>query len=682
MTVTMNITANYQNHAALYHRAVLLWQPHNNHDLHRVEQALADLATPTVWLHKITHNTNRLGSEHSLLLVDLNQKIPQANQLVSLSSTLIGGGLLIVTLPFATTNATTKITPLSTWLREWLALVLKQQSNHQIAPYTSTELINFLSQWHFQPQTKSYQPNLEQRTVLQALHSLQAQQALVLTAPRGRGKTATLAYWLQQLRQQKIKQHTQLIYFVCAPSKVQAQLLLQDGACFIAPDQLHTQSFTHADLLVVDEAASLPFPAQRALLNFPGRLILATTTEGYEYAGRGFMIRFLQDLRKAYDQVKHLTLTEPMRWAKHDPIEAANQHLFALDISLTDPSSCKPQKQTKSSLTKQTLRYQHHRLIDLSIPHRQAVLRLLVHAHYQTSPNDIARLYDDNHQWLWLQYQGTSLVGVIWYALEGPLNADLSQAVTQGQRRLPGHLIPQTLAYYCKAPELAQYQHARIVRIAVQPHLQAQGLGSQLLQAFEQGVQELTHKEIATLGTSFGAQPGLIRFWQQQQWQSIRLGHKTDPASRYPSAIFIKPLIQKITAPIDQLAVLFKQELLARYRLHLVSQAVYEALIQTAQETSSVQPPLTTEQILTRWHQLGKAFTQGQLNFQDYQAWLYWAFYYQQVTGLTELDKKVLSTALQDNSHLVQLAQIFQFSGKKEALSYVQSICRLLHHKV
>ena len=119
---------------------------------------------------------------------------------------------------------------------------------------------------------------------------------LVLTADRGRGKSASLGIAAAQLLLAGAEQIT-----ITAPSRSTADVFfhhavqvlgeqhatLSDRLQFIAPDDL-VQTLPATRLLLVDEAAAIPTPLLEKMLPHYSRIVYATTIHGYEGTGRGF----------------------------------------------------------------------------------------------------------------------------------------------------------------------------------------------------------------------------------------------------------------------------------------------------------------------------------------------------------------------------------------------------------
>ncbi len=119
------------------------------------------------------------------------------------------------------------------------------------------------------------------------------------------------------------------------------------------------------------------------------------------------------------------------------------------------------------------------------------------------------------------------------------MDAELTAAIHAGTRRPHGHPIPQTLTFHAKIPGAAELVCERVMRIAVHPALQHQGLGAQLLQhllafAADSGADYM--------GVSYAMTPELLRFWERAGFVLARVGHRKDTASGSRSVVQVKAL--------------------------------------------------------------------------------------------------------------------------------------------
>jgi tRNA(Met) cytidine acetyltransferase len=377
---------------------------------------------------------------------------------------------------------------------------------------------------------------------------------LALTADRGCGKSAALGLAAAQLA----KQGKQRI-LITAPSQLQASVALahfasqvqqaqQNALQFIAIDQLLVEQ-PAADLVLVDEAAALPAPQLQQLVNHYSRLVFASTEHGYEGTGRGFQLRFQPYLAQQCPGWRQLRLTEPIRYQLQDPLEQLIRCSFLLKMELPEP-----QYDITQPLSLKY--YQHHDWLAES-EKLQQVFALLSFAHYQTQIKDLLALLENAALTVYTLEQDNQLLGCVLISSEGELSAELAEQIYKGKRRVQGHLLAQSLAFHLAKPELASLKLARIMRIAIAPNLQQRGLGSQLIQLVSR---ELSDRGYQYLGSSFGATPALLGFWQRNSFQPIRLGHQLDKASAEPSLLVCKNL-QGAAETINALSLAFSQQL-------------------------------------------------------------------------------------------------------------------------
>src|SRR5690554_7687022 len=201
----------------------------------------------------------------------------------------------------------------------------------------------------------------------------------VLMADRGRGKSATLglacAGWHSRYRGREL--------IVTGPRPAAVEMLLthaNDSARFVPWDKLLRDHKPQSIRLVIDEAAAIPMHILQELVYRFSVWAVASTVDGYEGCGRGFAIRFVEWLTEQRLSKVH-QLEEPLRWSTLDEVEPwLNQAL------LMKPSQ--PQEvalpTAEFDLGDVTFRDCHsHQLTEAEL---QAVIALLLEAHYQSSP--------------------------------------------------------------------------------------------------------------------------------------------------------------------------------------------------------------------------------------------------------------------------------------------------------
>ena len=357
---------------------------------------------------------------------------------------------------------------------------------------------------------------------------------LVITADRGRGKSAALGIAAAQLYQQGCKN-----IIICAPSRKTAAVVFQYAdntpLQFYSPDELQ-QKRPQADLLLIDEAAAIPVPLLIDFAKHYSRLVFATTQHGYEGSGRGFALSFKKSLNKVTPEWKSCELISPIRWHTGDLLEQFVYQALLLNAEAVDAEIIKTAKyencQFKQIDKKQLL--QNESLL-------KEIFGLLVSAHYQTRPSDFKQMLDDANICIFtLQHQQHS-VAVSLVAKEGGIAIDLAEKIFAGTRRIKGHLVAQALAANIGLAEAACLHGQRILRIAVHPNLQQQGLGTYLLKRLSSYFANHSNKEtpLDYLSTSFGASTPLLHFWQKSGFTPVYLSMKRDASSGTHSVIML-----------------------------------------------------------------------------------------------------------------------------------------------
>ncbi|ADC73050.1 protein of unknown function DUF699 ATPase putative [Thioalkalivibrio sp. K90mix] len=387
----------------------------------------------------------------------------------------------------------------------------------------------------------------DQRRGLVTLDELGPGECGALVADRGRGKSTLLGEWIACQR----SAGTPVVVTAPGAGAVRAlfrQLERHPGPSvpFCSPDQIEALA-TAPDTLVIDEAAALPVDRLVRLAGRARRLVLSTTTGGFEGSGQGFRLRALPALQRMGFRIRQIGLEQPVRWESGDPLEAWLDDLFLMRARSRAPAR---QAVIFHWLCGKGLVCDTRRLED--------VAGLLADAHYRTRPSDLARWLDDPDAYLMLLLgaQDRALFGVALVQKESGLAPELAEAVWAGERRPQGHFLPCTLAARGEFA-LATRAWWRIQRLAVHPAWQGRGLGGRLLRAVEECA---AHHDIALLGTSFGLQPALVRFWGQAGWQPVRVGERPDPASGEVSIVLTRALTQDTAALVDAAAASFARD--------------------------------------------------------------------------------------------------------------------------
>ncbi len=427
---------------------------------------------------------------------------------------------------------------------------------------------------------------------------------LVITADRGRGKSASLGIAAAQLLQQGTGP---LVVTAPQPDAVkslfaQAARLLPDAEIrknqilyngislhFVAPDEL-TQHHHDAALVMVDEAAAIPAPLLSKLLQQHARIVFSSTIHGYEGSGRGFAIRFKETLDRITPKWRHLILETPIRWANGDPVEALTFALLKLDASPASDAAIVDSVNEQYRIVKLS---QAELVTDETLLNE--LFGLLVTAHYQTTPRDLQMLMDSPDLSIYVFYRGAHIAGTVLSVTEGGFSKPLAQAIWLGERRLRGHLIPQSLANHAGIATAAELTGERIMRIAIHPALRHQGLGKRLLEAVIEDSKQNNRDFIAS---SFGATPELLNFWQASRLTPLRLGSTRDTASGEHSALVMLPLSEAASRLHKLARKRFAQQLplLMSDSLRSIESSLAVALLRETSKMSEIGCDVLTDQ--------------------------------------------------------------------------------------
>ncbi|MGS2744827.1 tRNA(Met) cytidine acetyltransferase TmcA [Halomonas sp. LS-001] len=490
----------------------------------------------------------RLGLEHQLIIVDASQDGFDPDAIGALAGTLMSGGLFVVLTPddwgaepdadyrriadypYATqTLSTHYLTRLRRLLTDSAEVVRWDDDAHVTLP----RLKGMPSRTKVPDDSDC--KTTDQADVVAALVALKRRRPLVITADRGRGKTAALGIACARLLASGV---TTLCVTAPRPMAVQPlferlarffpdaewrsahwlQLASGQSVRFIAPDALTTdvnagEQGGDGSYLFVDEAAAIPAALLgRWLRAFP-RIAFATTVHGYEGSGRGFALRFREQLIRHAPQWREMTLETPVRWGAGDPLETTLNDLLLLKAELP---SC------STSATLETL---DRAALGRDEPALNALFGLLVQSHYRTTPSDVRQLLDGPATHIIVQGERTAPRGVVVARDEGGFPKVLAEQVARGERRPQGHLMAQSLAAHAGCRDALMARWRRVTRIATHPHVRREGVGSTLLRA---AIEQARQDGCDLCGATFGAQAGLLAFWQAAGFTPVRLGISRD----------------------------------------------------------------------------------------------------------------------------------------------------------
>ncbi len=508
--------------------------------------------------------TQYLGHEFSHAIINLHDGI-DPNALGAISGTVSGGGLLILLLPplselesFADPEKQRMViwphSPQDVgkrFLQRLKKIILDSdnisliQENNPLPDKPAVENVAELSGYLEQGVCRTKDQLQAVQAIEHVVHG-HRRRPLVITANRGRGKSAALgiaaANLLRQGTQRIIVTGPRLsattMVFKHAHSNLRSAQYTSgkitiDAGCleFVAPDVLCREK-PPCNLLLIDEAAAIPAAILQQLLHYYARVVFATTTYGYEGTGRGFAVKFQDTLNRDTPGWQALPMDLPVRWAPDDPVESFIFRCLCLDAAVAETGF------TINASEVEITKLDRDTLIE-DEPLLSAIFALLVLAHYQTQPRDLRYLLDAIGLDIFIARYNNSVIGTAVVEREGELDAATAAAVYRNERRVVGHLLPQTLESFAGIQPASQARYARIVRIAVHPDCRRQGVGQQLLQRIESDANE---QHIDIVGSTFGASNDLLKFWRNSGYSPVHVGLKHNTSTGTNAITYLKPL--------------------------------------------------------------------------------------------------------------------------------------------
>lgn len=465
-----------------------------------------------------------LGRECQLLVCDFEQGF-DANSFSAASGCIVGGGLLVIL---------TKDAEPYRYDQQWLSRALDQ-----LMVITDCGAMPSLPVVASNPAPAFKQQNVAIDKMLKVVNG-HRKRPLVITADRGRGKSSALGIAAAQLMQSRPIHIVLTAPALSAVTPVFAhaarllpeaehsstRLSFQNSVLeFIAPDEL-LRSGSKGDCLMVDEASAIPIPMLQSMVHSHHRAIFSTTIHGYEGCGRGFTVKFQSWLKDQRPGCAFYHLDQPIRWNQDDPLERWLFDSFILNAELSN--------QVESHTTNEVVLHpiEKQRLVEQSHLLREC-FALLVNAHYQTTPNDLMLLLADEAIQLYAYFEQHHCIGCLLTVEEGGLPSELVSQIQVGKRRPKGHLVPVTIANHLGIAEAGMQRSLRVMRIAVHPERQGQGIGKQMLSQLR------AQTDYDFYSTSFGATAELINFWCNSGFYPVRLGSQRDQASGCHSIIML-----------------------------------------------------------------------------------------------------------------------------------------------
>lgn len=273
---------------------------------------------------------------------------------------------------------------------------------------------------------------------------------------------------------------------------------------YIHPSDSH--KLGQAELVCIDEAAAIPLPLVKNLIG-PYLIFMSSTVNGYEGTGRSLSLKLVQQLRQQAATFSNTSvendsktgnmsgralyevqLNESIRYANGDAVEKWLNDLLCLDVTTVPhiTSGCPMPKNCDLYYVNRDTLFSFHKGSEAFL---HSIMSLYVSSHYKNTPNDLQMLSDApaHHIFVLLGPMASHKQGlpeplcVVQVCLEGDISkASVMNGLRQG-KRASGDLIPWTISQQFQDSDFASLSGVRIVRIATHPDYQSMGYGCRAL---------------------------------------------------------------------------------------------------------------------------------------------------------------------------------------------------------
>jgi tRNA(Met) cytidine acetyltransferase len=413
--------------------------------------------------------------------------------------------------------------------------------------------------------------------------------ALVVTADRGRGKSCALGIALIGLaiHYSKFRNKVRILLTAPEPGNVASLFSLAIKAAEALGIKLKvfrkegyvvevkTDKFSieywrpldipriNGDIVAVDEASGIHVPQLHRIFESHDKVIFTATIHGYEGAGRGFSIRFLGELRNRSDVfLREYHMETPIRYGEGDPIES---WLYRALLLNAEPAEL--DENDIKAIREGYLQYEEVSPEELFTDKKEKDLRELfgiyVLAHYRNQPDDLGLLADAPHHLVRSAKTSTGkIVGALQIAVEGGLDDNTIYSLLRGNK-VPGNIIPDRILKHLRLWDAGKTVGYRIVRIATHPKVQSMGIGSFLL---KQLINEARIKGLDWVGSGFGVNSKLLKFWLKNGFVPIHMSPDRNPVSGEYTLLVIYPLSETARKIIGIGASVFLEKLIYSLR--------------------------------------------------------------------------------------------------------------------
>ena len=399
--------------------------------------------------------------------------------------------------------------------------------------------------------------------------------AVVITANRGRGKTAVLGIVTPHIiskLERILKRPVRILLVAPNPQSVQVyfeflkKALVRQGMKnftekksgdlvtvinsrfarveYAVPARAMVEG-EYSDVVIIDEAAGVDVPVLFKIVDKVRYVVFSSTIHGYEGTGRGFTIRFLKKLESdERTEVEKIELKEPIRYGSGDPIEEWLYDVLLLsaqpaDLDLNDVEKVKNGELEFEEIDKDQLIENDNLLREF--------FGIYVLAHYRNRPSDLVILLDmPNHIPLRVKANDKT-VCALHIAIEGGMDEETIRKLSDGYKP-KGQIIPDLILKHYWDYEFPELKGVRIVRIATHPSLMDMGIGSYALRML---VEWAARRDMDWAGSGFGVSPELLRFWTRNGFVPVHITPQRNEVSGEYTVIVLKAFKMHVESKIE-----------------------------------------------------------------------------------------------------------------------------------
>jgi tRNA(Met) cytidine acetyltransferase len=443
--------------------------------------------------------------------------------------------------------------------------------------------------------------------------------SVIITADRGRGKTAVLGIvtpYLISRMHRVLKRPVRIMLVAPSPESIQTYFKFLKkamvrqgmsefktretrGLITVLNSKFARIEYTipgralmekeYADVIIVDEAAGIDVNILHRITEDIRYTVFSSTIHGYEGTGRG-IYRFLRKLESEDIEVERIHLDEPIRYGKHDPIER-----WLYDVLLLD---AQPVEIGEEDIRKMHEKRMEFELIDKDrLMSDEKLLReyfgIYVLAHYRNRPSDLLVLSDfPNHLPFRVVLNGKTVCS-LQVAVEGDMDENFIQKLIDGHRP-KGQIIPDLIVKHYYEEEFPRLKGLRIVRIATHPSITGRGIGSFALGEIERWAKR---EKMDWIGSGFGVSYDLLNFWTKNGFLPVHITPSRSEVSGEHTLIVIKPLSKKTGVTVNRINSEFTKRLIEYLADELkdVETEIAVKLLRTITKSASVPKPKLSE---------------------------------------------------------------------------------------